>query len=257
MSTRDPKKIQSEVSDARHDLDRTLDAIQNRFTPGYAIDQAFQYLRGGAGGFAGNFSNKVQNNPIPITLLGVGLAWLIASDARPEPAPNSHGSSVGETFGKAGDKARSAGEKVKGAGDKFRDKASDVRHRAGSAASGARDKMEQLGEDGRYQAQRARAKADHLMHEHPLAIGALGLALGVAFAASLPSTRQEDATMGQLRDDSVRKAKEVGSDYAERAKPVAEAAEAAAEEESKRQGLHPEKSTTSNADKGQPGSSFL
>lgn len=189
MSTRDPKEIQSEVSDARHDLDRTLDAIQNRFTPGYAIDQTFQYLRGSAGGFAGNFSNKVQNNPIPITLLGVGLAWLIASDARPEPPPNSHGSSVGETFGKAGDKAKSAGEKVKDAGDNLMNKAGDVRHRAGSAAGGAREKMGQLGEDGRYQAQRARAKADHLMQEHPLAIGALGLALGVAFAASLPSTR--------------------------------------------------------------------
>lgn len=63
--------------------------------------------------------------------------------------------------------------------------------------------------------------------------------------------------MGQLRDDSVRKAKEAGSDYVERAKPVAEAAEAAAEEESKKQGLHPEKGETSNDDKEQPGSSFV
>lgn len=263
MSTRGPKDIQTEVNDARSHLDRTLDSIENRFTPGQAIDQTFRYLRNGAGGFAGNFGNAVQNNPIPVTLLGVGLIWLIASDARPEPTPDKSGSSAGEAFDKAkdkargvGDKAREIGDRSKGAGDNAKDKMRGARERTGHAASDARDRMGRMGESGRYQARRAQEGASHLLREHPLAIGVLGLALGVAVAASLPATRREDAAMGQLRDDSLRKAEDTGRDYAERAKPVARAAQDAATHESERQGINPgESNTPPGSASGTPGTS--
>jgi ElaB/YqjD/DUF883 family membrane-anchored ribosome-binding protein len=244
MSTRGPKDIQTEVNDARSHLDRTLDAIEGRFTPGQAIDRVFRYIRGGTGGFAGNFGNTVQNNPIPVTLLGVGLIWLMVADARPEPTPSRDGSSTRGALDKAKDKARGVGDqakgigdKAKGAGDTAKGNMRNARERAGHAAGVARDRVGQMGESGRYQAQRARDNASHLLREHPLAIGALGIALGAVVAASLPATRKEDAAMGQLRDDSVRKAEDTGRDYAERAKPVAEAAQTAAAQESDKQGL--------------------
>ena len=73
-------EIEREVRDSRADVERTLDQIQERLSPGQLIDQAVGYLRGGGGEFVRNLGDSVRSNPLPVTLVGVGLAWMMLAD---------------------------------------------------------------------------------------------------------------------------------------------------------------------------------
>ena len=62
---------------SRAEVEDTLEAIQDRLSPGQMFDQAVAYLRGSGGKeFMRNFGATVRDNPVPVALLGTGLAWL-------------------------------------------------------------------------------------------------------------------------------------------------------------------------------------
>lgn len=63
----------------------------------------------------------------------------------------------------------------------------------------------------RDQWQRARSGIDSLVNEQPLALGAIGLAIGAILGAAAPRTRLEEQTMGEASRNLAEKAKEVGS----------------------------------------------
>ena len=76
-------ELEREVRQQRADVERTLDAIQDRLSPGQLVDEAMNYLREGSGGeFFRNLGTSVKQNPVPIALIGVGVAWMMASSAR-------------------------------------------------------------------------------------------------------------------------------------------------------------------------------
>ena len=70
---------------------------------------------------------------------------------------------------------------------------------ADHAAAGMRGVGDQVGSVGR----KAARTFEDILHEEPLIIGALGLAVGVAVGAALPSTVLEDRSFGAARDDLV------------------------------------------------------
>lgn len=76
-------ELEREVREQRADVERTLDAIQERLSPGQLVDQAMTYLRDGGGGeFVRNLGDSVKHNPVPVALIGVGIAWMMASSGR-------------------------------------------------------------------------------------------------------------------------------------------------------------------------------
>ena len=76
-------EIEREVRQQRADVERTLDAIQERLSPGQLVDQAMTYLRDGGGSeFVHNLGESVKRNPVPVALIGVGVAWMMASGRR-------------------------------------------------------------------------------------------------------------------------------------------------------------------------------
>ncbi len=76
-------ELEREVQQQRADVERTLDAIQERLSPGQMVDQAMSYLKQGGGAeFLRNLGDLVKHNPMPVALIGVGLAWMMASSAR-------------------------------------------------------------------------------------------------------------------------------------------------------------------------------
>lgn len=79
-----PEQIEHEISATRADIDETLDALQNKLSPGELLDQALSYAKDGGGEFAANFGRTVRDNPVPVALLGVGIGWLMVS-GRSEP----------------------------------------------------------------------------------------------------------------------------------------------------------------------------
>ena len=76
-------EIEREVQQSRTEVEQTLDAIQARLSPGQLLDQAVGYFREGRGGeFARNLGDSVTQNPIPLALVGVGLAWMMLGGQR-------------------------------------------------------------------------------------------------------------------------------------------------------------------------------
>ena len=80
--SRSPAELEREVRESRADVERTLDAIQDRLSPGQLVDQMSHYLRDNGGEFARNFGDTVRQNPVPVVLVGVGLAWMMFSGPR-------------------------------------------------------------------------------------------------------------------------------------------------------------------------------
>jgi hypothetical protein len=150
--------------------------------------------------------------------------------------------------------ARQAGDAVTGAADQLAQGAREARERVSGVASelaqGARDvgaaaqefstamgeQITDTAERARQQAanaaRQAKAKAQSLIEEQPLLVGAIALAFGAALAALLPPTKTEDELMGETSDsvketvaeaagEQYQKAKEVAGSVASRAKEVA------------------------------------
>jgi hypothetical protein len=52
-------------------------------TPGPVIDQLTNYAREGpAAEFRRNLEREVRENPLPLVLIGIGIAWLIVASSR-------------------------------------------------------------------------------------------------------------------------------------------------------------------------------
>jgi len=73
-------EIERDLDRRRARLNQDLNALEDRMSPNQLIDQAAAYLRSGQGAaFTRNLGTSVRDNPIPAVLVGVGLAWLMAS----------------------------------------------------------------------------------------------------------------------------------------------------------------------------------
>lgn len=73
-----PEEIERELDEERGRLARTADELQSRFSVGSLIDEVMHRTQDHGGDFARNFGRTVRDNPVPVALIGVGLAWLMA-----------------------------------------------------------------------------------------------------------------------------------------------------------------------------------
>lgn len=217
------EELEREADATRADIDRTLDELQERLSPGELVDQALRGLRGsGASAFFGNLGRTVRDNPIPVALVGTGVAWLMASGPDGHHATHAH---VDEGLGEGGD-----GEgRLRRAADAASEGAESLRHRAGavaargrSAAEGARQKGHELQERARSRAAGARRRWDRMVDEQPFLLGFLGFAAGAALASALPPTEVEDEWMGHVGDEVRAGAAEKARETAEKARETAE-----------------------------------
>ncbi|MDP9840498.1 hypothetical protein J2T09_005285 [Neorhizobium huautlense] len=89
-------EIEQEIAQDRQRIEERLDAIQQRMSPGQLVDEALAYVKTSGGGeYASNFGAAVKNNPIPLALMGVSLAWLMAG---PKTDVSSYAASSSETY---------------------------------------------------------------------------------------------------------------------------------------------------------------
>jgi len=81
--TPETDRIERDLAQTRSRLDATIDALQDKLSPGQMVDQAVGYLKEGGGGeFGRNLTRSVTEHPLPVALIGVGVAWLMAAGAR-------------------------------------------------------------------------------------------------------------------------------------------------------------------------------
>lgn len=169
--SRRTQEIQAEIDRTRREMDGTLHAIENRLTPGQLYDQGMHYLRNNGGTeFLSNLGDQAKRNPMPVALVGIGLAWLMATGktgSGTQPEYDSSGPGIGE-------------------------RASQAKAKLSETAGSMRDRASQVRDTTRQQLDRAKSQLDTLLHEQPLALGAVGLAIGALAAALAPRTEQEE-----------------------------------------------------------------
>jgi ElaB/YqjD/DUF883 family membrane-anchored ribosome-binding protein len=74
-------ELQREIDMQRSRVENTIDQIQDKLSPGQLIDELLAYTKGGGGEFVASLQRNVTANPLPVALLGVSLAWLMAKPA--------------------------------------------------------------------------------------------------------------------------------------------------------------------------------
>jgi hypothetical protein len=82
-----------------------------------------------------------------------------------------------------------------------------------------------------------RSNLSDLFNAQPLALGAIGLAIGAGIAAAMPTTQTEAEYLGEASDAVKEKAKQFATAQSGRATTIAEEALDAASDEARRQGL--------------------
>jgi hypothetical protein len=87
--------LQREIDQDRQRIGHRIDAIQERMSPGQLIDEVLAYAKGSGGGeYVSNLGQALKNNPLPVALMGVSLAWLMAKGSpSATPSPVSQGPS--------------------------------------------------------------------------------------------------------------------------------------------------------------------
>ena len=82
---RSASDIERDIEATRAELDRTISAIEEKLTPGQVVDEVVGYL-GARPGTSGDLIYWLRENPVPVVLIGIGLAWLLLGPRRvPEP----------------------------------------------------------------------------------------------------------------------------------------------------------------------------
>jgi hypothetical protein len=246
--TRSPEEIQRDIERTRAAMGETIETIRQKMSPGELLDQALDYFKhSGPSQFTSNLGETVKTNPVPVTLIGLGIGWLML-------AGSGDGHSA-RTWAPASRARDSMGAAASGAADKAGQMVQGVRERTGAARERVGEASAHLGEMAQHayhqtgaaaarmrsqvrtQSTQARDMFTYLRHEQPLILGVLGFALGAALGVGLPPTRREDELLGEMRDEAVHRAREAGAEQLDKVQRIATAASEAAAEQANREGV--------------------
>lgn len=257
------QQLERETEQTRSHIAETLLELRACVTPGHVFNQIAGRLGDGEGAtLVRNLKRQTIDNPIPVALLGAGLAWLVLGGR----------SSPDGRAGVASDAVRQKGSE---AADKATELASEVRERAESAVEGARQSTLKAGEDVRQaasslgeqvqrnasagyetvsgSARRAAAAVSGSAHaagqrtfetgnavvdfcrSQPMVLAGLGVVIGATLGALLPLTDTENRLMGETSDELKAHARDVATEQYEAAKKVGERGLEAAQDEAVRQ----------------------
>jgi len=196
--------------------------------------------------------DAIRANPIPVALIGLGTAWLIANN-------------TGMTD-RVTDTASDMGRRVADTGRRVADTASDMGRRAGDLATGAAQKVglassgdRALGHTGYPMVDRDGQQSEGWVHQvsdqasgalrsardtsgallnrvgsyagaggvsdvferNPLIIGAIGMMTGALIAALLPISEVENELLGETRDELWQRAEGLGEEAVQRVRDAA------------------------------------
>jgi Protein of unknown function (DUF3618) len=77
------EQFEREAEETRWQLSGTLEELRSWMTPGRVVDQLLDYTKDGpAGEFLQNLGRQVRENPMPVVLIGIGIAWLVVASNR-------------------------------------------------------------------------------------------------------------------------------------------------------------------------------
>jgi hypothetical protein len=247
-----PAEAERQAARTRVELADTLGALDDKLTnltTRHLVEKGFNMIRDSLNNSDGlNRSLDIMRaNPIPIALIGLGTAWLIASntgvvdrianDERIEAARRRVTDMASDLGNRAGSMASDMAGKIGMGGsdrplgqtgnpmidESGRDGSSGWVHQASDMAQGAmrsvRDStmINRAGEG----AGRIADQLTEAFERNPLVVGAVGLLGGALIAALLPATRLEDELVGTTRDQLWKQAEGAGQDAISRVRDAA------------------------------------
>ena len=147
-------RIEREVEQTRRQLSGTLEELRGRMTPGRVVDEVIDYTRDStAAEFCRNLGREVRENPLPVVLIGIGIAWLLAASSRTSRA----------AIAAAADNLASTVDDIGTATGAFVTRTSEWgQHTAARVADRANDVVSTVGDKTAELAGRARDAADGL-----------------------------------------------------------------------------------------------
>ena len=221
--SRRPDEILAEIDRTRGEMDRTLSAIEHRLTPGQLVDQGLDYLRhSGANEFVQNLGGTAKQNPLPMALAGIGIAWLMALGRQPAQPQQGFGfTSSAASGGGMRESMGSMKDKASGAMQGVSERVGSAKEQLSGSMGSMRERAGQMTDTARQQWDRARGGVDYLVHEQPLVLGAIGLAIGALLGGVAPRTRKEQEMMGEASRNLIEKTKESAKDVADKVKAQA------------------------------------
>lgn len=277
-------------------MDDTIDALTSRLKGRHLLDEAIGFIRRSSSGNGGaklrakagesanavlhTVADTVKAHPLPASLIGAGLAWLVYEKSRPSLPEAEYDPDydarreAGFAYGWEEDVAydnppldapepgEAVGSGLPGSEDFYDETSAPSDEASGGTASAAKEKMRHLkqrlssktgparqrGREGaRVVGQRVhdgyaatRRRVATTVEHRPLESGIACLALGVLAGLLIPVPRAVGEIAGPTAERLRQRAREAGHDWVERGKHIAEAALSAAREEAGDQGLTPE-----------------
>ncbi len=202
--------------------------------------------------FVRDLGEAARENPVSAALIGIGVLWLFgggalaiargtadrtpADDWMPNPAGGRSRarSAAMDSGARLGANVTSATERLKAnASAAIEDTSRFGREQASTVSQYARS----IPDSGVEMVSSFRSSLTDLFEAQPLALGAIGLAIGAGIAAAVPVTKTESEYLGEASDTFREKAKQFADEQSTRAADVAQQAFKAAAEETQRQGL--------------------
>ena len=185
---RRPEEIEADLDRLREKMDATLDEIEYRLTPRQLLRDGIDSMaRIDATKYIVGLAGLTRSHPLPTALAGASLAGLIAARRRLRPQPPVDAKSTG-FFSSWLDVAM---EKLLGTRQAISESAGSARTKLASATSRGAERASDIAGSARDQLRRAGSGVQTLARERPLTAGAVGLAIAIAVAASIPYLRRK------------------------------------------------------------------
>jgi ElaB/YqjD/DUF883 family membrane-anchored ribosome-binding protein len=263
--THETERLERETEQSRDRVASLLEELKSKATPGDIVNHVI-----GEGGISGasemlhKLGDQVRANPMPVALVGAGLAWLMiggtstqnsgrrsASAKGPDGARASSGDGNGSGF--FSDAAEKARDGVSGLRERAHDMASSAGDQIGSIEQKASDMASRATETVEQAGRRAIDGLRQMLEEQPLVVAGIAVALGAALGAALPVTSAESRLFGETSEQVKQQAMQAAREAAEKAKEVAEHGYDAAREQIKDEAQRLAESLPGDANGGDQG----
>ncbi|WP_207458347.1 hypothetical protein [Azospirillum sp. SYSU D00513] len=238
-----PRHLKEQMMERMHTNPggRTAHSSTSHFDAGHDDSSHGGYGSRAKGGMA-SIGDTMRSHPVPLAMIGIGLGWLALTGSGYDRKLARSGA-VRSVRGRVGDATGYARQAFSSAGEHVSDAVGSATQRVRGSSSSSHGAGQTTGmyaggaQSSRSTAmsgQRAKGMASSfwdMVEDHPLVAGVMGLTLGAALGASIPSTRYENEWIGDYADEATERAKSMAHDYVDRGTRAARAALETAQEE--------------------------
>ena len=235
-TAKDPATLEREINQTRAEMNQTLDSLERKLTAGQLLDQCLTFFGMKGTEIGSSLGRCIKDNPMPVLLTATGIGWMMFGPSQTRAAvrynryayddakegadgmmaeiSDTMQSGVTATRQQFAKTTETAKETVNRTTDK-------VKETAGRATDTLRETVNKTADFAQSQANQVREGFNTLLEEQPLILGAVGLAVGAIIGAAFPSTEQEDRLVGEMRDKTINKGKELGAQAYEKGSELA------------------------------------